>query len=185
MRLVNLLPEENQKKEQWRMVRLSFGMTFLPLALGLILIHALLGLQLSAVEQALRQPKRQGESAQIAKLRQEISAVKAKGQKLVTTDKELIKYFVVQPASSRILKNIAQVADEKVWLTEFVLDSAKETCDIGGKSFNIRLVSEFMLGLKKLLYFEDVALVTMEEGAKDKDGEVTFKVTCRLKGRQK
>ena len=184
MRLVNLLPEEYQKKEQWRILRHSLCLTFLPLGLGLAVIHFLVVSQLAGMEQALRQPKHYSESVQTVKLRQEISAVKAKGQGLVSADKELIEYFVVQPASSRILKNIARVADEKVWLTEFGLDLARGTCDIGGKSFNIRLVSEFMLELKQLSYFAEVELVAMEEGAKEKGGEVTFKVTCRLRGRR-
>jgi Tfp pilus assembly protein PilN len=181
MRQVNLLPIENQRSEQWRVLRNSLCGIFLPLGFLMLVVHLLLGLQVAAMEKRLNSPLRHAESAPVVALQQAMADIKLKGEGFLKTDKEIVEYFIVQPSAANILGNIGNQALDKVWLTDLRGDGTKRVYEIVGRSFNIRLVSEFMLELKKLPYFENVELVTMGEGAKGKEGEIDFKMICHLK----
>ncbi len=73
---------------------------------------------------------------------------------------------------------MGKITTHKVWLTRLSLDNSNGICQMDGKSFNTRLVSEFMLEFKKIPYFENVALISMEKGP---DEKVDFKITCKFK----
>lgn len=181
MRQVNLLPEENQKSETMRLIRNSLCKNFLPVIAGMIPIHFFLAFSLSDLERTVQIPQRYHETPRVLQIRQEIKNMKSKASGLFASNKDLVVNFLANLPSSQLLKKIGNVTSERVWLTNLALDMSKGMCEMNGRSFNIRLVSEFILELKRLPYFTSVELVTMEGNQKEKEGEINFKIVCKLK----
>lgn len=181
MRQVNLLPEDIQKTERIKIIINSLLTTLVPVILGMALLHFLIVFRLHSLQRVVNQPYAQPELAQFQELRQEIGKIKSAAQGSFSRDRELIEYFVVNLPFSEILRNIGNIAQERVWLTGVTVDGQSNICEIEGRSFNTRLVSEFILNLKQYYFFQSVELLSMGEDKTGKEEETHFKIVCSLK----
>ena len=181
MRQINLLPEEHRQNENLRIIRSACCLILLPLALGFAVIHVVLVFSLNGLQREAQKPPAQQETLESQHIRQEIIKAKQKAQGLVDQNKDLVERFLVNFYFSKILDKIGAAALDKVWLTGLNVDTLGQVCEIDGRAFNTRLVSEFILALKQIAYFKAVDLSVMEADQKAKEGEIAFKIVCNLK----
>lgn len=176
MRQINLLPQKIQQRQRLAILRNSFCLTILPTVIGMVFVHGVITGQLAMVEKVFRSPQAFQETAESRRIQQEMDSLKASATEFFVREKDLIELFVVNLPISEIAKDIGRSVSQKVWLTKLDVDMFKKTCTIDGQSYNTRLVSEFILELKKLAYFKKVQLITMGEEQKASTGEVDFKI---------
>ena len=180
MRQVNLLPEGLKKTANLKAERSALIVTG-GIALAIfVFIHVILVIQIKGLEIAANQPLFFEEATQTGQLKGLIES-KKKIQKLVKKNRDVLEIFAKHSSSANILDTIGDITRDKVWLNRFLLDLNAGQCTIEGRSFNTRLVSEFMLELKKLPCFENVELVSMDKGTKKGDEEIDFEIICKIK----
>ena len=181
LRQVNLLPEEIQKSEQLRFLRFSLTVIFLPVFVVLFLISSLLNGCIQNLEETARQPLAFQETTATRDLKKKIEQQENVLGDFAQENTGIIETYVKNSPTAYFLKVISRLSAQKVWLTGIALDTQGRTCKIKGKSFTTRLVSEFMLELKRLPHFQEVELVSVgKEGVKP-GAEVDFQIICHLK----
>lgn len=178
MRQINLLPETLQKAHIKTVIvhsaAVSIGGTFLLAAV----VHVLLTLSIGNLEERVLHPASYLDTMEFAQLREMINIKAEEVKKYVGQYGTVVEAQMNNNAAEGILKAAGMSSKHKVWFTRFVLDNKARKCEIEGKSFNTRLVSEFMLNIKKSPFFDNVSLISMEKGT---DEKVDFKVVCILK----
>ena len=178
MRQINLLPEPLQKAQQKKMIVSSAMATVGSIVLVILVIHALLSLGMANLENQLNNPTTYKDTAEFVQLREKINAAREKVKAYLGQYSAVVEAYVNNSSTVDILRIAGTSSKHKVWFTKFVLSNKAKNCEIEGKSFNTRLVSEFMLNIKKTTFFETVDLISMEKSPDDK---VTFKIVCTLK----
>ncbi len=178
MRQINLLPESLQKAQYKSLVIRSAMLTFGSTLAFIILIHAGLAVMVGNLESKIQNPPPNIDTIEFAQMRQQIQDKSNNIQKYFSQYGAVIDAYGDNYFSVDIMKVIGTISQHKVWFTRLNLNNKKRTCEIEGKSYNTRLVSEFMLGIKKTPFFENVALISMEKG---QDEKVDFKLECSLK----
>ena len=121
------------------------------------------------------------EPPEISRLRKEIARSELEMQRFIDKNRVALDISSKYIPCPYILKTIGDITLDMVWLTGLSVDSENGTCQIDGRSFNTKLVSEFMLELKKLPYFRSVELPSMEKGTEPERKEIEFKITCKFK----
>jgi len=180
MRQINLLPERLKKQEEWRIVRNSFLLTVGLSVAFVLLVHFGLNFCVKNLEDIATKPLALKETDEISQLKDKIDAVETKMKELVMANKEIIEVFAKNSSLSYLLKVIGNATADKVWLTDLSFHYDKKICQMKGLSFNTRLISEFMLELKALAYFENVTLVSMEK-SREGSRETAFIIRCLLR----
>jgi len=176
MRQINLLPESLQQAEQMRLLR-NVAVVICIVSLGAALVlHMLLSFGVNTtranVDQSLM-----AHQDEFVRIKQEIQNAKGQMKDLYSKEEVLILLLSKHLSNAHMLKVMGQLTGERVWLTGLNLDIQKSECELEGRSFSTRLVSEFMLELKRMPYFREVELINMDKG---KSTEVTFKILCHL-----
>ena len=181
MRQVNLLPQDMQQADRINFMRKAGLVLFTPVIVLLIIGHILLQTRLGYLKRTSEQPLAFTETQETRELGRRKKEARKKIRDFYAKNENVIEKFVKKFSVAHMLKSVGQIAAEKVWLQSMVLDIPKDVCRIKGKSFNTRLVSEFMLELKRLPYFQNVELVSMSKGQVKDVKEIEFQVVCRLK----
>jgi len=180
MRQVNLLPGETQRVEIIQFIQHTLAFLFAPTIILLFLISFLMNMHIRHLQKTAEQPLAFQETAETRQLKKQIDSLE-KELKIYGHDNEaLIKAFVKRSPAAYLLKVISRLSENKVWLRGITLDAQQDICRIDGKSFNTRLVSEFMLEVKRLPYFRDVELVSVGKQAVKTASEVDFQIICYL-----
>ncbi|MBL7170475.1 MAG: PilN domain-containing protein [Candidatus Omnitrophica bacterium] len=181
MRQINLLPEKVHRAEERRSIRKSLITAVSLTSLVVLSIHLLSAGRVERLEKIARQLTSIKVPPEISQLRGKIARLKVERQTFIDRNRVLLDILSKDLPYPYILKTIGNVTSDMVWLTGFSIDSRKGTCQIDGQSFNTSLVSEFMLELKKLPYFESVDLTSMERRTELQEKGVDFKITCKFK----
>lgn len=177
MRQINLLPEDIQKAEAQSLLRNIAVSAIAPLVAVMLLMHGVLAWYLTSLNQEARQSPGTVPSIEADHLREKVDQKLGEAQKFFYHHKALFYHDIRRILTLRILAKLGTMADQKVWVKRFELDYKQKITRISGQSYNTRLVSEFMLELKKLQFFSEVELSSMEKGP---DGKINFLVVCRL-----
>jgi len=181
MRQVNLLPQELRQSQELRRIRNAFVVTLVPTLIVLVLIHWALNFRVSSLMRSMERPARPMTLPGLRSMHTQIDALREEFAQLTQGQ----EFFLEQAARSDLLpgmlKMIANASQEKVWFKKISLDYKDKTCLIIGRSFHARLVSEFMLELKKMPAFQRVELTTMGKGQGSHNREIDFQVICHLK----
>lgn len=181
MRQVNLLPDKLRLSEE-RMPIIKSVIACVCLTLFVILsIHLLLAAGVGRLERTERKLTSMREPPEISRLRKEIARSELEMQKFIDKNRVPLDILSKYLPCPYILKTIGDITLDMVWLTGFFVDSENGTCQIDGRSFSTKLVSEFMLELKKVPYFKSVELPSMEKGTEPEKKEVQFKITCKFR----
>ena len=180
MRQVNLLPEELKRTARLRMTLNSLLVTAGASLAVLIFIHFLLAAQIKSLDFLANQPLFLEGEDQTGQLKELVSS-KKKIQQLVEKKRDVLEIFAKHSSSANILNAIAAITKDNVWMNKFLFDLNTDQCIIEGRSFNTRLVSEFMLELKKLPCFENVELVSMDKDTQKGAEEIDFEIICKIK----
>jgi Tfp pilus assembly protein PilN len=181
MRQINLLPLEIQRAEQIRSIRNSIIVILAPVLAVLLGIHFLLTYAVQQTALRAAQPPEQIDTPEINQVRTALRSEELKMSQFVNSNKPMIQLITKDFSMTDILKVINTVIENKVWFTSLKVDTESKRCEIDGKSFNTRLVSEFMLELKRAAYFQDVELISMNISNNAANDEVDFKIICLLK----
>ena len=175
-----MLPEEMQRANERRFVIKSLVTTACLLFLVVLSIHLLLAAGVGRLERVERELASMGEPPEISQLRKETARLELEMQGFINKNRVPLDILSKHLPCPYILKTIGDITLDMVWLTGFSVDSQKGTSQIDGRSFNNKLVSEFMLELKKLPYFKSVELTSMERNAEPEKIGVEFKITCKF-----
>ncbi len=178
MRQINLLPVSLQQAQNKKKITYSFLITLGPTIFAIVVIHFLIVVFVSNLESKVKHPAANVDTTQFVALREAIQKKSDDVQKYVDEFRVIIDSYMDNYLSENILTVIGNISYHKVWFTHLELNNKNKTCEIQGKSFNTRLVSEFMLGVKKAPFFDNVTLISMEKG---QDEKVNFKIVCVLK----
>ena len=181
IRQVNLLPPALKNEHKLAVVKKSLMLTLGPVLIFVVVCHFLLILGVSWLAAVAQQPTEFKEAPEISRVRQQILAVSKDVNAFFKEQKPLADFAAQQYPELNILKQLGEMTGHKVWLSGLIFDIKKGTLEFQGSSFNTRLVSEFMLGLRNLSYFSKVDLVSMGKAAQGKDKEVSFTISCQLK----
>jgi len=180
MRQVNLLPEELQKAQSLKIIGSSLLFNIGAVVIFVVLINSLLSFWITNLETVALQPLALKENNEITQIRAKISEIEKETGMIFKKNRDIMEVFARNSSFSHLLKVIGNVTSDKVWLTSLTFVMKDRRCKMDGLSFNTRLVSEFMLELKKISYFKNVELLSMEkEGRGIK--EVAFTIECELK----
>ena len=180
MRQVNLLPEDIRKAEEVRKVRHSLIFTIGAPLLGIVTIHLLLLLLVYQLRTAASQPLGFQDTPQIGVVREKIDQIQSLAGDFSQQHQGAVKILCRLRSPVGFLLHLGEVVREKVWLTDIQLDYGKKICELTGRSFNTRLVSEFMLELKKMNAVENFELVSMEQKESPSTPEIEFKLKIHL-----
>ena len=181
MRQVNLLPDETRKTETLRFMRNSLLILLAPVFGLWFLMNLLLNIQIGALKRTAAQPLAFQETGETQALKTKIANLEKKIQEYGDQNKGIIETFVKKVPCGYLLKNIGCLSEDKVWVNAISFDTQKKECRIDGKSFSTRLVSEFMLELKRLPHFEGVDLVSVGKETRKTTQEVDFQIIGILK----
>ncbi len=181
MRQVNLLPEESQRIETLKFIQRTLAFLFVPTLVVLFGISFAMDRHIEILRHAVDKPMAFQETAETRKLDQDIANTEKELKIFGDEHRVLIKTFVKRVPTAYLLKIISRLSENKVWLKGISLDHQQDICRIEGKSFNTRLVSEFMLEIKRLPYFRDVELVSVGKEAVKAASEVDFQIVCHLR----
>jgi len=181
MRQVNLLPTDLQQAERIHFFKKAGLFLLSPTLILLIMGHLILQARLNYLQDLSKQPLALKETKETRELNEKKKEAKQQVRVFYDENKSILERFVKKFSVAHMLKFIGQIAKEKVWLLSLSLEVNKGECRIEGKSFNTRLVSEFMLELKRLPYFKNVELVSMNKGKGTEIKEIEFQVVCRLR----
>jgi len=179
MRQVNLLPEELRKIQKIRVARNSALLTLLPVVLLVGVLFGLLSFWVGGLEKKTLKPQVSKDKLLSSQFSTEAKKVESEIRKVLDSDKDIIESFLRASSTSSILKVIGNTTADKVWLTKLSFDRKMKSFQISGHSFNTRLVSEFMLELRRLPVFKNVALISMEKGEKGAH-QAAFSIECKL-----
>lgn len=178
MRQVNLLPEDLQtsqyQKRIARSVLLTGGSTLLVMAV----LHVLIALGVAGLEDRVRRPQTYADAAEFVELREQVRILKDDVSQYVGRYRTVIEAYMDHYATTAILKTLGKAGRQKIWLTRLTVNNTTRVCDMEGRSFNTRLVSEFMLGIKKNPFFDNITPISMEKGPEQ---IIHFRITCDLK----
>ena len=138
----------------------------------ILVIHGLLAVKINVLKKAKqgqmpKMPAGSREDPDGLHFSEDIQRLAADLQDFISQNKNLWEFVDQSFRSSVILKDIGRIADKRIWLTNFTLDSLQGHCELEGSTFYTRAVSEFMMELKKLPYFKMVSLTTMERGTQE------------------
>ncbi|MDP2653140.1 MAG: PilN domain-containing protein [Candidatus Omnitrophota bacterium] len=178
MRQINLLPEQMQKVEQIKTIRNAFVLVLAPILLVMAVVHVLLAMHLQNMKRLAERPMDYIQTREVGEVKVRIDEVLSKMRDFHAGHEILLESIAQRASTPVILVNLGEMAQSRVWLNDFNLDHESKTCRIAGQSFNTRLVSEFMLELKKVPFFKNVELSSMERG---QDGKVGFSIVCYMK----
>jgi len=181
MRQVNLLPEEIRRVEIIQFIQHTLAFLLVPTMVLLFIISFFMNMHIRNLKRTAEQPLDFHETAETRELKEKIETRETQLKRYGHENEILIKTFVKNSSASYLLKVISRLSENKVWLKAIVLDAQQNTCHIDGKSFNTRLVSEFMLEIKRLPYFRSVDLVAVGKQAVKTEAEVDFQIVCYLK----
>lgn len=181
MRQINLLPEELQRSQGRRPIIKSVIAAVCLAVFAVLSIHLLLTATVGMLERIERELISTRELPEMSRLREEIARSKLDMRRFIDKNRVPLEILSENLPCPYILKTIGDVTLDLVWLTGFSVDSKNGTCQLDGRSFNTKLVSEFMLELKKVPYFKSVELSSMEKGGEPKKEEVEFKIVCKFK----
>lgn len=181
MRQINLLPDNLKNKEKLRFLKKSLLCTVGVSLLVMVLVHFILILRVGSLEKALSNPAIYGGSEVIKKLQKDIDIVIKDTRRDMKRSQYFAELLDKNLMFSSVLQNISNIASDKVWFKRVKIVVDGKNFEIEGKSFNTRLVSEFMLDLRKLAYFKNVDLITMEKNDDGVKKEIDFKIACKLK----
>ena len=178
MRQINLLPEQMQKTEQQKILRNFFVVTLIPTLIIVCVIHGLLWWYLQSVKKtATERSTDYSQINEFGDVKEKIDTLSAKIEDFYRAQKPVLASIAQQSFSPFLLKNFGDAASNRVWFKRLALDYDGKICRIEGRSYNTRLVSEFMLELKKLAFLKSVELSSME---KSPEGNVDFMIICNL-----
>ncbi len=180
MRQINLLPEKLQKAEKARNIKTSIMFTVLPVLFGICIIHFFLSAKVSVLREMVDQPLMLKDTTEVRPIRRQVIRLNNDISKFINQNSDIVGIYSKYFFSTNTLRIIGSVSTNKVWLKALSLDIQEGTCLIEGKSFNTRLVSEFMLELKRLAYFEKVELISMGKESQSEESEIDFKIVCQL-----
>ena len=177
MRQINLLPEQMQKTEQQKIVQNSFVLALIPTVMIICVIHGFLSWDLQNVKKAAEQSTDDNQINEFGDVKGKIGALSAQIENFYKAQKPVLLSMAQQAFSPFLLKNFGDAASNRVWFKKLELDYEAKICRIEGRSYNTRLVSEFMLEVKKMAFFKSVELSSMERSP---DGQVDFMIVCNL-----
>lgn len=180
MRQVNLLPEDIRKSEEIRKVRHSLVFTIGAPLLGIVVIHLLLVLLVHHLKTAASEPLGFQDTPQISAVREKIDQIQSSAGDFSRQHQSAVKIICRLRSPVGFLLRLGEAVREKVWLTDVQLDYGKKVCELTGRSFNTRLVSEFMLELKTMNAVENFELVSMEQKESSSTPEIEFKLKIHL-----
>lgn len=178
MRQINLLPETLQKAQAQSRITKSLLITLGPAVLAMALIHVFFVFVLSYLEKQAKSPVVNVDSGGFEQLRDQIQQQKVGLEKYYGQYRAIIDPYTSNYFTRQILEKSGEMTHHKVWLTRINIDNMKRSCELEGKSYNTRLVSEFMLNIKRTSYFENVNLISID---KARDEKVNFKIVCVFK----
>lgn len=180
MRQLNLLPADLQQKQQTARLRNVLIVLIIPTVILMGGIHYALVRHIDRLNDTVQNPPSPLETPEIQALRREIQSVRSGIESLVGSHYLAMELFARQLMPASVLKDTANGARGKVWFDQMEMDMTKRVFSIKGKSFNTRLVSEYMLELKKMPYF---SAVDLESVSKENAGgqAVEFLINCHLR----
>jgi Tfp pilus assembly protein PilN len=181
MRQVNLLPERLQQAEEKRIIRDSIIITISLTLLLVLSLHFLLVSRVIRLKKIIDRLTIAKETPEVRELRKEINRLKTEEQTFINKNRVFLDILAMGTSYPYILNSIGEATSNKVWLTKLSVDAKNGICQFDGKSFDIQLVSEFMLELKKMAHFRNVELTSMERGKEMGEKAVAFRITCNLK----
>lgn len=181
LRQVNLLPREMLQVEHLRSLRSTFLLVMLPILFVLLIIHALLNLSIRGLEESGRRPATWWFSPEMDSVQDRLEAMGKNAIQFMTSHKELLTGYVHHENTRDLLTRVGNSALNKVWFREVKLNNGSQKLELYGASYQARLVSEFMLELKKIPYFDQVELVSMGKESRGANEEIDFQITCLLK----
>ena len=180
MRQVNLLPANIQEAEKKRALMNSILITAGLSLLVLFFIHLLLVARVSKLQRLAQRPVTFQDTEETSLLRQQKEELNKHIEGFIQDNKVSLEVLMEQFSYANILKVIGDAAAGKVWLRAIDIDSQKGKCEIKGRTFNTRLVSEFMLELKKFSCFKTVNVSSMEKDKGEGTKELGFTVDLTL-----
>jgi Tfp pilus assembly protein PilN len=130
------------------------------------------------LESKIQHPPANIDTIEFAQLRAQTQQMSNNIQKYINQYGAVINAYGDNYFSVDILRVIGNISQHKVWFTRLNLNNKTRKCEVEGQSYNTRLVSEFMLEIKRAPFFDNVALISMEKG---QDDRVNFKLVCTLK----
>ena len=177
MKDINLLPERYLQQERKRlMIRtglLVWSLTFVIMVVSYVLLQREVG----RLVVLTKDPQSFQENPEILRLRGEIKAIKGSALSFIGENREVAEIAIRNFSAADILADVGQATLDRVWLTKFTADPKGKLCELNGKAVSTRLVSEYMLELKRLPYVADLELVSM---GKKEDG-IDFELRLSLK----
>ncbi|HLF17537.1 MAG TPA: PilN domain-containing protein [Candidatus Omnitrophota bacterium] len=176
---INLIPEDIQKEDQLKLIGASVLASAVATCVLALLIHAGLTVMINQMKKVADGPAAVKEDTSLAKLKGTISRLEAEQKQLYKTEGPLIEMLSKRYSYDDILLSIGNVSADKVWLQDISINSDEGLCGINGNSFNSRLVSEYMLELKKMPYFKGLELSSVEK-SENKSDMVDFKIVCKF-----
>ena len=178
MRQINLLPESLQKRQYQKMaVNSAAALGSLTLVV-LACIHLLLSTSVAKLENQVHHPAAYMDTMEFVQLREQIQGLGEEIKNYVGLYRPVLEAHLDNYSIVSILGLVGNMSNHRVWFTRFSLNTKTRDCEIEGKSFNTRLVSEFMLDMKKTPLFDNVTPISMEKGT---DEKINFKIICKLK----
>ncbi len=177
MRQINLLPEPMQKIEEQKVIRNAFGVSVVPTLIILIVVHVFLSWYLQDVIKMTGYSTDYSQVNEFGDIKEKIDVLSVQMGNFYRDQKPVLMSVAQQSSPPFLLKNLSVAASNRVWFKKMELDFDGKICRIEGQSYNTRLVSEFMLELKKILSLKSVELNSME---KTPEGHVNFMIVCNL-----
>jgi Tfp pilus assembly protein PilN len=181
MRQVNLLPEESRKAETILFIRNTVGVILGPFVGILLIVNFFIGAHIDYLRRTAEQPLASKETSETLAMKKQIEKYEENLKQTGVQNKDIVETFVKKVPAGYLLKMISRLAEDKVWLDGISVDVKERRCTVDGKSFGTRLVSEFMLELKRLPHFKDVELVSVGKETRKTAQEVDFQIICFLK----
>lgn len=182
MREVNLLPTSYQKKERNSVIIKSVFLMIVLLVLFLGSLYVAISWGILHLETVLGYRAASQVNLEMKELKGQLIALDNQMKDFYVRKQLVVEGYMTSAALINLLERAGDFTSDRVWLTELECHAFQKQCSLKGKAFNTRLVSEFMLDLKKLSFFESVDLVSMgkEESQNIKEG-IDFALRCHMK----
>ena len=181
MRHINLIPKEYIWQSTRRIIRNSLIISIIVFISIAIVTHILFSSKIELLEQLLNSTRIKAEKTTINNVHGEINIINDTINNFLNTNEFYIDLIQKQFNIKDILITIGNIIGDQIWLNGYTLDSRKGICEINGFSPNTNLVSEFMLELKRIKYFNNIKLTSMKKLSEKSNSLISFRIVCVLK----
>ncbi|MBN1492849.1 MAG: PilN domain-containing protein [Candidatus Omnitrophica bacterium] len=178
MRQINLLPEAYQHQMRMAALKKTMIVSAVIVIVCIVPVHIWLADGVKGLKNELTAIKLSRAMPELDKVRSEVTLLRNERNAFVSENQALLEIAAQRVHYKAMMKLIGDSARNKVWLNSVTVSSQKKTLEMKGKAYDAQLVSEFLLEIKKIPYFNTVDLTSMQSNTAADGTTITFSLTC-------